>query len=89
MVIKKIQEWLDSLKTTATPSFEECLFYLGSYFPLLKELENTIQDPIWHAEGNVQIHTEMVLSEVYKILQEINLPPMKRQSLILGALLLI
>lgn len=87
MCTEQLEKWLESLKQDATPSFEECLVVLGDFFPLLYELKNTIQDPEWHAEGNVQIHTEMVLSEVYSLLQTIKLSPEKRQSLILGALL--
>lgn len=34
---------------------------LGQSLPLLKELENTPQDSEWHAEGNVAIHTQMVM----------------------------
>jgi predicted kinase len=37
----------------------------GSRYPLLNELEHTDQDPDWHAEGNVFIHTAMVLRELF------------------------
>lgn len=42
----------------------------GQDFPLLLELEKTEQDPEWHAEGNVFIHTNMVIDEMYKIFDE-------------------
>jgi putative nucleotidyltransferase with HDIG domain len=38
-------------------------------FPMMGELKNTPQDPIWHAEGNVHIHTDMVLEETYAIIK--------------------
>lgn len=82
-----IEQWLDHLKYTATPSFEECLDVLGPYFPALYKLEETPQDPKWHAEGNVAIHTAWVLSEVYQLLNAHPLSPQRRQALILGALL--
>lgn len=83
----KTKQWLDSLMTNSTPDLEECIQYLGDYFPLLYKFKSTIQDPEWHAEGDVYIHTQMVLDELYKILETTTLPPYKRQSLILGAIL--
>lgn len=88
MTIKKeLNDWLVSLTIDATPSLDECIKYLGEYFPLLYKFKETKQDPIWHSEGNVHIHTQMVLNELYKILNNITISPYKRQSLILGALL--
>ncbi|MEL6844987.1 MAG: poly(A) polymerase, partial [Bacteroidota bacterium] len=34
---------------------------LEAQFDWLKEMESVPQDPIWHAEGNVLIHTRMVV----------------------------
>lgn len=36
-------------------------------YPLLKELEHTKQDSRWHAEGNVAVHTELVIEAVKDI----------------------
>lgn len=81
--------WLDSLKDSAEPTVSECIEYLGDVFPLLKEFRNTPQDPIWHAEGDVHIHTDMVLHELYQVFNtEQFIPtPEQRQILILAALL--
>lgn len=38
-------------------------------FPLLAELHTTAQDAVWHGEGNVFVHTGMVLEEVRKLVQ--------------------
>lgn len=88
---KELKLWLDSLKETAIPDMDECLLMLGDIFPLLKQYKNTIQDPIWHAEGDVHIHTDMVLKELYKILNSAEKPyflgSSNRQILILSALL--
>lgn len=83
------QLWLDSLKETATPSVDECIEYLGDVFPLLLQFRDTPQDPVWHAEGDVHIHTDMVLNELYQIfITEQFIPtPEERQILILAALL--
>lgn len=81
--------WLDSLKTHGKPLFEECLSYLGDSFPLLNKFEQTEQDSEWHGEGNVAIHTNMVLQELYVLLdtQASYLNGEQRQILILSALL--
>lgn len=81
--------WLNSLMETHTPSFAECLNILGRFFPLLYELENTAQDNQWHAEGNVAIHTDMVLNALYQLLesQAMHITGQQRQTLILAALL--
>lgn len=87
--MKKLESWLESLALNSTPDFQECVFYLGRYFPLLHEFENTEQDKIWHAEGNVAIHTDMVLSELYLLLNSAasHINGEKRRILILSALL--
>lgn len=46
------------------PPWEEVVASWGRHFPLLHELAVTEQDPIWHAEGNVSIHTARVLEEI-------------------------
>lgn len=81
--------WLESLCESATPNFDECLVHLGGVIPLLYELEHTEQDPEWHAEGNVRIHTSMVLTETYSLLNDEarHFTGLKRQTLILAALL--
>lgn len=46
--------------------FAELRESLLSLFPLLGRMEETPQDPEWHGEGNVAIHTAMVLTEIQK-----------------------
>lgn len=41
---------------------------VGDNFPLLKRFKETQQDTVWHAEGDVHIHTDMVLNETYDII---------------------
>ena len=86
---QKLDDWLSSLAIDAKPDIDECIEYLGSQFDWLYNLKNTPQDPEWHAEGNVHIHTNMVLGELYKLLEEdaSHIKGDKRQSLILAALL--
>ena len=58
------QDWLESLSMHGKPSIDECIYYLGDAFPLLYEFKTTEQDSQWHAEGDVHIHTGMVLNEL-------------------------
>lgn len=85
----KLENWLDSLKYDLEPTLDEAIIHLGDLFPLLREFKNTIQDPIWHAEGDVHIHTDMVLDELYKVFRnkEFEPDPNQRQILILAAIL--
>lgn len=69
--------------------FDEAKKQLGPTFPLLYELEHTEQDPEWHAEGDVAIHTRMVIEEVQAQLQAeaLDLDPWAKLVVQLGALL--
>ncbi len=42
--------------------------FFNNSFLLLNKLKDAEQDQIWHSEGNVYIHTNMVLNEVYNII---------------------
>ncbi|MCG9759101.1 AAA family ATPase [Pseudoalteromonas sp. Isolate6] len=86
---KKVADWLLLLTEQHQPDFTECLAKLGETFPLLHELEVTPQDTIWHEEGNVAIHTNMVLEALYTLLQSSasHIKGERRQVLILSALL--
>jgi predicted kinase len=69
-------------------SVDDFITLWGKDFPLLLKLKSTIQDDEWHAEGDVHIHTDMVLSEVYKINRDVenNLSDKEKITLILSAL---
>lgn len=73
----------------ATPSLDEFIEVFGGTFELLYELVNTEQDAEWHAEGNVHIHTEMVLAEIYEQIARYgnHLSAERRLALVLAALL--
>ena len=82
-------KFLDTVLQGATPSIDDFVAGLGDRFSWLREYKSTLQDPEWHAEGDVHIHVGMVLAETYKILnsEATHLSPERRLSLILGALL--
>lgn len=85
----KLRNWLESLKVDARPDVNEAISEIGHIFPLLAKFKDTPQDPEWHAEGNVHIHTDMVLDELYDIFDSgLFVPtPDERQILILSAIL--
>lgn len=84
-----VRVWLAALKVSATPTIDECVASLHVVLPYLNLLKTTEQDPQWHGEGNVHIHTGMVLDELYALLQKeaSHIQGERRQALILGALL--
>ena len=53
----------------------------------VRSLKNTPQDPIYHAEGDVYIHTKMVLEELIKLQSWQNLNKTDRSILFVAALM--
>lgn len=47
------------------PNLQAFIDKYGDRWPLLKEFKATEQDKEWHAEGDVHIHTDMVLYNMY------------------------
>ncbi len=77
----------EALKTGERPSLADLMTTLADALPLLHELEATEQDPVWHGEGNVRIHTENVLGELYSSLDALGLSSENRAALILATAL--
>jgi predicted kinase len=71
------------------PSFEEFIQAFGYSLDLLSQFQRTEQDSEWHAEGNLFIHTQYVLDNVYKLLETeaYHLPLNQKVALILAAVL--
>lgn len=84
-----LADWLQGLANHATPNLAECILVLGQELPLLQQFSATPQDAEWHAEGDVYIHTDMVLNELYRLLatDAAHICGEQRQALILGTLL--
>ena len=85
----KISHWLSTLAEDATPDLDECIAMLGKSIDWLYRYKETPQDPEWHAEGDVHIHTNMVLDALYKLFlnEAAHLQGWQRQALILGVVL--
>ncbi len=71
------------------PDFAECATRLSRDLDLITQFSNTPQDPGWHAEGDVYVHTDMVLREVYALVNgpAAHLDTRRRGLVVLGALL--
>ena len=80
--------FFDDIAAGATPSLEEFVTLLAPQFPLLERLAETGQDPAYHAEGDVFVHTGMVLDECYRILdaEARHFEANERLAFVLGAL---
>jgi len=82
-----VRPLLEQVSAGATPDLEAFRAALGEVLPLLDRLPATEQDALWHAEGNVAVHTDRVLTEAYALAAENALDPEARLTLVLAALL--
>ena len=60
---------------------------LASEFDWVRDMENVPQDPIYHAEGNVAIHTKMVLQALQQFGEFQQLEAQDQEILLAAALL--
>lgn len=77
----------ENIRKGATPDLAQFVKTLGPNLPLLYQFQNTPQEPAWHAEGDVFVHTQMVLEALYEDLRENPVEPETRLTLVLAALL--
>lgn len=84
-----MKTFFDEIRRGASPNLDACVEALGDRLPLLRRFRETPQDPEWHAEGDVHIHTQMVMDEAYQLLAgpAAHLEGEGRLLLVLGALL--
>ena len=84
-----MKAFVDSIAAGARPSIAQCVEALGGAIPAMFSLKDTPQDPGWHAEGNVFVHTGMVLDALYALLEgrAASITGHRRTALILGAAL--
>ena len=73
------------------PDLDQACASWGHALPLLLELEQTPQDPLWHAEGDVATHTRMVIEQAHEACREhadaLGLDATQRRLVLWGALL--
>ncbi len=85
-------EWKKLLVKSERPSLGMFLLrnlgIIEKYFPEIHVLKDTPQEPAWHPEGNVWIHTLMVMDQAAKLARqpERNLSEADRLTVLLGAL---
>lgn len=55
--------------------------------PFFQKMKQTMQNPVWHGEGDVMTHTRMVCEELVRLTSFQNLDLLRRQEVFLAALL--
>ena len=78
---------LEDLRRQGTPDVAALRAALGDVLPLLDALPTTVQDPLWHAEGTVAAHTDLVMREASALAEREGLTPDARLTLLLAAAL--
>lgn len=84
---KALAAWFDQIAAGQVVSMQDALMVLDDDLPWLHRLDATPQDPIWHAEGDVLTHTQMVLDELYKLLSTVRVTAEERLVLALAVIL--
>lgn len=84
---KALATWFNQIAAGQVVSMQDALAMLGDDLPWLQRLAETPQDSIWHAEGDVLIHCQMVLDELYKILSTDRFTAEERLVLVLAVIL--
>jgi len=56
----------------------------GQLFPELEALKDVPQEPEWHPEGDVDVHTMLVMNEAAKLIKDLSYP--KKVAVMLGAI---
>lgn len=59
---------------------------LFNQYSFLRDMAKTPQDPIWHGEGNVWIHTQMVIEKMHELPEFHAENPLNRAILLISAL---
>lgn len=60
---------------------------LIKYYPALELLKNTPQDGLYHPEGDVEIHTELCLTQIDRVIKENNITGTEKVILVMATLL--
>lgn len=75
----------------SVPPVRSWLETLGGEYSILERMAETPQEPEWHGEGNVLVHTDLVLGEMESMLrpggEAAHVTGMRRLGLVLGGLL--
>lgn len=62
--------WLkQAIKENRKITLDEAITHVGSKYSLLLKFKDTPQDKEWHAEGDVHVHTNMVINETYALFE--------------------
>ena len=78
--------WIELVAAIPTIVGSYSLPSLNRFFPELPKLESISQDSVWHQEGNVLTHTNMVIDVLLSLPEYVQLSPVNRIVLFLAAL---
>lgn len=90
---RRLQAAMQDLLDGDAPSYDALVEVWQHRLPQLLHFKDTPQDKDWHAEGDVEVHTRMVLDETYALLDDDDVvhahhvDAHRRAALVLGALL--
>ncbi|GEM45423.1 AAA family ATPase [Deinococcus cellulosilyticus] len=84
---KQVQRCVEQLRSGKEVQFPEWKEALSPFLDWLHQLDVTPQDRLWHKEGSVDIHTSMVLQQMYRILEHEAFTPHEQLVLVLAAVL--
>ena len=79
--------WLrEYIQNDTEITLEDVIEKVGSKYSLLSKFKDTPQDKEWHAEGDVHIHTNMVIKETYNLFKNNNFSATEKFILIMAAI---
>ena len=77
---------LESLRKKQKLTLNDVIDKVGDRYGLLQKFRETPQDKEWHSEGDVHIHTDMVIQETYRIFEKEKFSERDQLILIMAAI---
>ncbi|GGJ40208.1 AAA family ATPase [Deinococcus roseus] len=84
---KQVQRCVEQLQAGKEVPYSAWKAALSPFLDWMAQLDITPQDREWHAEGTVEVHTSMVLQQMYQILDQQDFTSQERLVLVLSAVL--
>jgi hypothetical protein len=79
--------WIkESIKSNLRIKLDDIIENESSKYSLLTKLKDTVQDSEWHSEGDVHIHTDMVIDETCRLFELNNFTLQDKYILLMAAI---